>query len=165
MDFSNKIPFHKRKSMTEILATGIKHKGGLAQFADAEQQAERRKSATSTSGSSAQLSEVDPPCVLTVEGYLNDSVKRMGGECVKWEPEGWTNRIVLLPDSRVGFLELKSRGEKPTGLQRSRLRTLERLGMMAGWANDFYGVQRFLCRFSPPLIDPEEAFAPGHGDD
>ena len=46
-------------------------------------------------------------------------------------PEGPCVRIVLMPFGRIGFVEVKTPGEKPRSLQRLRIKTLRRLGFKA----------------------------------
>ena len=50
-----------------------------------------------------------------VEKKLIDEVKKRGGLCEKWVSGtvGWPDRIVFLPDGKVGFVEVKRPGEKP----------------------------------------------------
>lgn len=66
-----------------------------------------------------------------VEKKLVDAVKERGGICPKWVAPGFDgvpDRIVLLPDRHLGFVEVKAPGEKPRPLQVSRHKLLERLG-------------------------------------
>lgn len=67
----------------------------------------------------------------TVEEKLVKAVKAMGGICPKWVSpgfDGMPDRIVLLPDGRMAFVEVKAPGEKPRPLQRSRHELLRSLG-------------------------------------
>lgn len=67
----------------------------------------------------------------TVEEKLVKAVKAMGGICPKWVApgfDGMPDRIVLLPDGRMGFVEVKAPGEKPRPLQKSRHELLRSLG-------------------------------------
>ena len=67
----------------------------------------------------------------TVEEKLVKAVKGMGGICPKWVApgfDGMPDRIVLLPDGRMGFVEVKAPGEKPRPLQKSRHELLRSLG-------------------------------------
>lgn len=66
-----------------------------------------------------------------VEHALVKAVHSRGGCCPKWVSpglDGVPDRIVLLPDGKVGFVELKAPGEKPRRLQMARMRQLQRLG-------------------------------------
>ena len=67
----------------------------------------------------------------TVEQKLVRAVKEAGGICPKWVApgfDGMPDRIVLLPDGRMGFVEVKAPGEKPRPLQVSRHGLLRSLG-------------------------------------
>lgn len=66
-----------------------------------------------------------------VEKVLTDSVKKMGGMAVKFVSpglDGVPDRIVLLPDRKMAFVELKAPGKKLRALQEKRKRQLEALG-------------------------------------
>lgn len=55
-----------------------------------------------------------------IERSLVDTVKRHGGLCLKWVCPGWSgvpDRIVLIPEGRVMFVELK----RPKGGRLSEL--------------------------------------------
>lgn len=66
-----------------------------------------------------------------VEKQLIDKVKKRGGLCEKWVSGsvGWPDRIVILPDGKVGFVEVKRPGKKPRGIQVHRHEKLRKLGM------------------------------------
>ena len=67
----------------------------------------------------------------TVEQKLVRAVKAAGGICPKWVApgfDGMPDRIVLLPDGRMGFVEVKAPGERPRPLQAVRHRLLRKLG-------------------------------------
>ena len=66
-----------------------------------------------------------------VEKIFTDAVKKMGGMAVKFTSpglDGVPDRIVLLPDRKIAFVELKAPGKKPRPLQIKRMRQLECLG-------------------------------------
>ena len=65
-----------------------------------------------------------------IEQKLVREVKKRGGLCEKWNAgtSGWPDRIVLLPDGKVGFVEVKAPGEKPRALQVHRHEQLRALG-------------------------------------
>ena len=66
-----------------------------------------------------------------VEKKLVKAVKSEGGVCWKFtspETAGVPDRIVLMPEGRIAFVEVKAPGEKPRKLQLSRHRLLRRLG-------------------------------------
>ena len=66
-----------------------------------------------------------------IEQKLSLMVKKRGGICPKFVSpgfDGMPDRIVLLPDGHMAFVEVKAPGEKPRPLQLSRHRLLNRLG-------------------------------------
>ena len=66
-----------------------------------------------------------------IEGKLRDAVKAMGGVCWKFTSPGTAgvpDRIILMPNGRIAFVETKAPGEKSRPLQLSRHRLLKRLG-------------------------------------
>ena len=67
-----------------------------------------------------------------IEKRLRDEVTRRGGICEKWNSgtSGWPDRIILLPDGKVGFAELKAPGKKPRKLQAHRHCQLKDLGQL-----------------------------------
>jgi hypothetical protein len=67
----------------------------------------------------------------TIEHKLTIAAKNMGGIALKFVSpgiDGMPDRIVLLPDGHVGFVEVKSMGCKPRPLQLARHRLLRGLG-------------------------------------
>ncbi len=66
-----------------------------------------------------------------IEKKLVNSVKEQGGICWKFTSPGTAgvpDRIILMPEGRIAFVEVKAPGEKPRPLQQSRHRLLRRLG-------------------------------------
>lgn len=66
-----------------------------------------------------------------VEKKLIDEVRKRGGLCEKWVSGtvGWPDRIVVLPpDGRVAFIEVKRPGETPRPIQVHRHKLLRQLG-------------------------------------
>lgn len=65
-----------------------------------------------------------------IEQQLTKEVKIRGGLCEKWNSgtSGWPDRIVLLPDGKAGFVEVKAPGEEPRALQAHRHKQLRALG-------------------------------------
>lgn len=58
-------------------------------------------------------------------------MKNRGGICPKFVSpgfDGMPDRLVLLPDGRMAFAEIKAPGKKPRPLQVSRHKLLRRLG-------------------------------------
>ena len=66
-----------------------------------------------------------------IERQLAMAVKKMGGMEVKFVSpglDGVPDRIVLLPNKKMAFVELKAPGKKLRPLQEKRRRQLEALG-------------------------------------
>ena len=66
-----------------------------------------------------------------IEKKLTQMVKKADGICPKLVSpgfDGMPDRMVLLPNGRICFVEVKAPGEKPRPLQLSRHRLLRRLG-------------------------------------
>ena len=66
-----------------------------------------------------------------IEQRLVAAVRKCHGLCPKWVSpglDGVPDRIVLLPEGKIGFLEVKAPGKKPRPLQAARHRLLRRLG-------------------------------------
>lgn len=67
----------------------------------------------------------------TLEHKLSLMVKKRGGICPKFVSpgfDGMPDRIVLMPDGKVGFVEVKAPGESPRKLQTARHKLLRGLG-------------------------------------
>lgn len=66
-----------------------------------------------------------------IERKLTEMVKRHGGICPKFvSPSfcGMPDRIILLPQARMAFVEVKASNKKPRPLQVARHDALKRLG-------------------------------------
>ena len=66
-----------------------------------------------------------------IEQRLRDEVKKRGGLALKFVSPGFAgvpDRLVLMPDGNVGFVEIKAPGEVPRPIQLSRHKLLRRLG-------------------------------------
>lgn len=65
-----------------------------------------------------------------IEQQLVKAVRKRGGLCEKWNSgtAGWPDRIILFPDEKAAFCELKAPGEKPRKLQTHRHGQLRALG-------------------------------------
>ena len=65
------------------------------------------------------------------EAFLCAEVKRLGGKAYKFISPGNAgvpDRLVVLPENCVFFVELKSEGRKSTGLQRKKHAELRAMG-------------------------------------
>jgi hypothetical protein len=68
-----------------------------------------------------------------IETYLRDRVREAGGWAPKWVSpgnNGVPDRIVIMPGSRIVFVELKAPGKKPTALQQYQHDRLRDLGQL-----------------------------------
>ncbi len=66
-----------------------------------------------------------------IEQQLVKAVKKTGGLCLKFispSMNGVPDRLVLMPNGRAAFVELKSTGKKMRALQKRRKEQLEGLG-------------------------------------
>ena len=66
-----------------------------------------------------------------IEQKLAAAVKQAGGMALKFVSpgfDGMPDRIVLLPDEHIAFVEVKAPGKKPRPLQLARHRLLRKLG-------------------------------------
>ena len=67
----------------------------------------------------------------TIEQKLVSAVRAKGGIAPKFVSpslDGVPDRLVLLPDGRCGFVEVKAPGRKPRPLQMARIKLLRQLG-------------------------------------
>ncbi len=66
-----------------------------------------------------------------IENQLVSQVKKIGGIAPKFVSPGFAgmpDRLVLIPDGHIAFVELKAPGKKPHPLQLARHRLLRLLG-------------------------------------
>lgn len=69
----------------------------------------------------------------TIEKKLTNTVKAMGGISLKLVSQGFDgmpDRLVLIADGKLGFVELKAPGQMMRPLQKRRKRQLEALGFL-----------------------------------
>lgn len=67
----------------------------------------------------------------TIEQRLAKMVKKHGGIALKFVSpgfDGMPDRLVLFPDGKIGFVEVKAPGKKARPLQVSRHRMLRKMG-------------------------------------
>lgn len=66
-----------------------------------------------------------------IEQKLVIAVKKRGGICPKFTSpgfDGMPDRLILLPDGKIAFVEVKALGKKPRPLQLARHKLLQGLG-------------------------------------
>ena len=76
-----------------------------------------------------------------IEKILVNEVKRLGGRAYKWTSpgnDGVPDRIVILPDTRVIFVELKTDTGVLSPLQKVQISRLKKLGQ---WVEVVKGIQ------------------------
>ena len=85
-----------------------------------------------------------------IERILTEEVKRLGGRSYKWVSpgnDGVPDRIVILPDTGVIFVELKSETGKLSPVQKVQIERLRNLGQ---WVEIVKGLDG-LCLFFEDL--------------
>lgn len=84
----------------------------------------------------------------SVENYLRDSVKDVGGWCIKLPAiyeTGIPDRIVIMPGGKICFVELKRPvGGKHTAIQKYQMNKLKSLGCMARLVSNKADVQKLI---------------------
>lgn len=86
-----------------------------------------------------------------IEKYLTDRVRKTGGRAYKFVSPGNAgvpDRIVLFPEGRITFIELKAPGKKPTPLQMAAGRKIEGLGFSVLVIDSKEGVDQFIQEIS-----------------
>lgn len=90
-----------------------------------------------------------------LENKFRLAVKKVGGKAYKFVSPGNSgvpDRLVILPGGKVGFVELKQEGKKPTGLQRKQIHDLLSKGHYANVLDresDIQGVIDQIRHFRP----------------
>lgn len=87
-----------------------------------------------------------------IEQYLVSQVEQaLHGKCIKMSPQGqagWPDRVILFPDGRTAFAELKCKGGVVSKIQRERIKELKAMGFEA-WVlwdcNDVDAYIRYLA--------------------
>lgn len=96
-----------------------------------------------------------------IEALLVRAVHQAGGRCYKWVSPGNSgvpDRIVILPDSRVIFVELKTETGRTSALQDWQIGTLRGLGQAVRVLHGRHEVELFIqrevmrCNTSPTTI-------------
>lgn len=84
----------------------------------------------------------------TIEAYLRDQMKALGGVAIKIHPvgaRGWPDRVCVFPGGNVEFVELKAPGKKPTELQTLRHQVLRKMGAWVEVIDSKAGVDGYLA--------------------
>lgn len=87
------------------------------------------------------------------ESELEKKFKKMareaGGRAYKFVSpgsDGVPDRLVVFPGGRIGFVELKQKGEKPRKLQQYRIKELESMGCFVAVVDDLESAQEVIAR-------------------
>ncbi|QII82305.1 VRR-NUC domain-containing protein [Jeotgalibaca arthritidis] len=84
-----------------------------------------------------------------VEQALVKAVKRVGGICPKFTSPGLAgvpDRLVLMPNGKLGFVEVKAPGKKPRSLQLFRMKQLTDLGFQCFVLDEIEQIPKLLER-------------------
>lgn len=95
-----------------------------------------------------------------IEKKLAKGVEHLGGRSYKWVSPGNTgvpDRIVIFPDGRVEFVELKTISGKVRPLQRIQINRLQRLGCTVHILYGELAVQEYLGRQARILAERGDA--------
>jgi hypothetical protein len=82
-----------------------------------------------------------------LERKLRERVKLLGGMALKLASPyhtGMPDRLVLMPEGRTAFAEIKTPGKKPTELQQSCIRRLRQLGFTVAVIDSAESLNDFL---------------------
>ena len=82
-----------------------------------------------------------------IEKYLTKRVEESGGICLKYSNAsmtGYPDRVVLLPGGKTLWIELKSKGEKPTPLQIIRHKMMGNIGHQVYVADSHESIDKIL---------------------
>ena len=82
-----------------------------------------------------------------IERYLCDSVKQMGGVCLKYSNAGmvgFPDRVCLLPKGVTLWVELKSKGQQLRTMQRIRISQMVHLGHLVNVCKSKEDIDRML---------------------
>jgi VRR-NUC domain len=84
---------------------------------------------------------------VTIEQRLKAEIEKRGGMCVKFPPlffAGFPDRIVLLPNELIAFVELKAPGKEPSPIQRKVHARLRKFGFLVFVIDSLGAVDTFL---------------------
>ena len=81
-----------------------------------------------------------------IEKKLRERIKKMGGLALKLESQHFTglpDRMILMPEGKIYFVETKSTGDKPRKRQLLVHEQLRGLGFSVDVIDDLKGLDRF----------------------
>lgn len=82
-----------------------------------------------------------------IEKYLKKEIELLGGKALKFISPGTSgvpDRIVLLPQGKIIFVELKAPGKKPRPMQEYRIKELKALGFRVEIIDSIEKVNNFI---------------------
>ena len=82
-----------------------------------------------------------------LERKLNEAVKMLGGESIKLEARlraGLPDRMLLLPNGLIVFVELKTKGKKPTQIQTLTHERFRELGFKVEVIDNYNSLLKFI---------------------
>lgn len=86
-----------------------------------------------------------------LEKKFAGEVKAAGGRAFKFVSPGNTgvpDRIAVLPGGKIGFVELKQKGKRPTKLQNQQIKRLKELGCFVAVLDDDENIGEILENIS-----------------
>lgn len=90
-----------------------------------------------------------------IERRLKKEIELIGGKALKFVSPGVSgvpDRIVLLPEGRIIFVELKAPGEKLRPIQETRKKQFEKLGFIVKVIDSLDGVSSFITEVKNSAI-------------
>lgn len=88
-----------------------------------------------------------------IEQQLMKKAKKRGGIALKFvSPSfaGMPDRLVLLPEGKIGFVELKAPGQNPRALQKARHEMLRKLGFKVFVPDNIGEIEEVLNEIQSP---------------
>jgi uncharacterized protein YozE (UPF0346 family) len=87
------------------------------------------------------------PSEAEIEHKFCKRIESLGGLALKFNPAGWSgapDRIILMPDGKIRFVEFKVLGAEPRPLQKFRLAQLYGMGFEAYVIDSMHDVDAFI---------------------
>lgn len=84
-----------------------------------------------------------------LEKKLREAIRKLGGRAIKFSSPyetGYPDRLILMPEGRVYWAELKTTGRKPTEKQLLRQSELRSLGFISEVIDSEETLKNFLTR-------------------
>ena len=91
----------------------------------------------------------------TLERKLVEAATRMGGLALKFTSPGMAgvpDRLLLFPNGKIVFVEMKAPGKQPTSLQRLRHAQLRNLGFRVYVLDDLVQIRKLLDEMKNPSV-------------